>query len=231
MEQSCRAGHSFSLPGIEVEVFPADGPDRPIVYLNTFDHAGGQVDRALRDGQCPDFTLVAVSGLDWDQDMSPWAIPPIAKNDTPCTGGADAYLARMTAEIIPEAERLLPGRISWRGLAGYSLAGLFALYSLYQTELFSRAASVSGSLWFPGFREYVFSHEMKRRPERVYLSLGSGECRTRNRYLKTVQEDTEAIYQFYKRANLEIVFQLNPGNHFQDAVRRTASGIAWLLSR
>lgn len=36
------------------------------------------------------------------------------------------------------------------GIAGYSLAGLFALYALYKTDVFTRVASMSGSLWFPG---------------------------------------------------------------------------------
>ena len=61
---------------------------------------------------------------------------------------------------MPEAEALLPGAPAWRGLAGYSLAGLFALYALYQTDVFARAASMSGSFWFEGIMEYVCSHEM-----------------------------------------------------------------------
>ena len=39
---------------------------------------------------------------------------------------------------------------------------LFALYTLYQADVFSRAACISGSLWFPGFREYVFLSENER---------------------------------------------------------------------
>ena len=81
--------------------------------------------------------------------MAPWDIPPISKNDTPCTGGADSYLDLLLSKIIPEAERQLRGTPVWRGIAGYSLAGLFAVYAMYQTGAFSRIASMSGSLWFP----------------------------------------------------------------------------------
>lgn len=125
----------------------------------------------------------------------------------------------------------MQGRILWRGLAGYSLAGLFALYSLYQTDLFSRVASMSGSLWFPGFTDYVFSHEMKKRPEHLYFSLGNQECRTRNPYLKTVQDNTEKIEHYYAQCGINTVFQLNPGNHYKNAVQRTAAGISWILNR
>lgn len=72
--------------------------------------------------------------------MTPWYMGPISKHDTPCTGGADDYLKLLLDEIMPEAEALLPGAPAWQGLAGYSLAGLFALYALYQTDVFARAA-------------------------------------------------------------------------------------------
>ena len=74
------------------------------------------------------------------------------------------------------------------GIAGYSLGGLFALYAAYHCDEFRRVASMSGSLWFPDFREYVLSHDFANRPDRIYLSLGDKEAKTRNPVLKTVQE-------------------------------------------
>lgn len=218
----------FQRSGREIEVYPSAASDRPIIYLNTYQKDGGNVRQAL--SHAPDHTLVVISGLAWDHDMAPWDIPPISKNDTPCTGGADDYLELLTREIMPKAERLVEGTVLWRGLAGYSLAGLFALYAMYQTNLFSRIASMSGSLWFPDFQEYVFSHEMKRLPDRLYLSLGDQESKTRNLYLKTVRERTEAIHAFYRQKGIETVYRLNPGNHFQDGIQRTAAGIEWILA-
>lgn len=223
--------HLIDIAGKTIAVYPSAAPDRPVVYLNTFAEEGDEVYLALQKNNCPDFTLVTISGLEWNHDMAPWDIPPISKDDTPCTGGADAYLKRLTDEIVPRAEEEIPGRVLWRGLAGYSLAGLFAVYSVYQTELFQRAASMSGSLWFPGFMEFVFSHEMKGRPECLFFSLGDKECRTRNPYLKSVQENTEKVEEYYRQKGFDTVFQLNPGNHYKNAAQRTASGIAWLLSR
>jgi len=94
---------------------------------------------------------------------------------------------------MPEAEALLPGAPAWRGLAGYSLAGLFALYALYQTDVFARAASMSGSFWFEGIMEYVCSHEMKRKPDCLYFSLGDKESSTDNPILNVVQQNTQEI--------------------------------------
>jgi len=229
MEQTkCK---QFTVNGKTVDIYPSTTPERPIVYLNTFSAEGGHVRQALAEMGCPDFSLVAISGLEWDHDMAPWDIPPISKNDTPCTGGANNYLRLLTSEIVPQAEDAILGPPSWRGLAGYSLAGLFAVYAMYQTDLFSRIASMSSSLWFPDFKEYAMTHELKRKPGHLYLSLGDKECKTRNAYLKIVQSNTEELAAFYKNQQIDTVFQLNPGNHFVEAVKRSALGIQWLLSR
>lgn len=80
-------------------------------------------------------------------------------------------------------------------------------------------------------KQYVLAHEPKRRPDCVYFSLGDRESRTRNPVLKGVLPDTEAICDHYRTMGVDTVFQLNPGNHFDHPVERTAAGIAWLLSR
>ena len=89
---------------------------------------------------------------------------------------------------------------------------------------------MSGSLWFPGIKEYIFSHEPKRRPDCIYFSLVDKESRTRNSVLKSVQQNTEEIYDFCQGKGIDTVFQLNPGNHYNHAVERTAAGIIWTLS-
>ena len=223
--------NSFTIENRTVTVFPAAGPDRPVIYLNTFGQEGEHVLQNLQTLECHDFTLVTVSDLEWNHDMSPWNIPPLSEKDTPFTGGADDYLKLLTGEIMPEAERSVKGTPAWRGITGYSLAGLFAIYTVCQTDLFSRAASISGSLWFPGIKEYLFSHELKCKTDHIYFSLGDREHHTRNRILKCVRQNTEEIADFYKRQGIDTVFRLNPGNHFKNAVERSADGIAWLLSR
>ena len=116
------------------------------------------------------------------------------------------------------------------GIAGYSLAGLFALYAMYRCDAFDRAASMSGSLWFPDFREYALTHGMKKRPDKIYLSLGDKEAKARNALLKTVQDNTEQIVSHYRQLGLDVTWELNPGNHFRDAALRTAKGIRAILA-
>ena len=204
--------YTFTINEKTVSIFPSLEANAPIIYLNTFSGEEQKVYEAAQAAGCPPFTLVAITDLDWNHDMAPWDSPSAFKNADPCTGGADDYL------------RL-------RGIAGYSLAGLFALYAIYRTELFSRVGNMSGSLWFPGMKAYIFSHEPKRRPDCIYFSLGDKESKTRNPILRTVQENTEEICAYYQRRGIDTVFRLNPGNHFVQSVERTAAGIVWMLGR
>ena len=222
---------TFEIGGKTVFVFHSNRPGSPVIYLNTYSDEGQQVFETAQAVGCPPFSLVAISSLDWNHDMAPWDNPAAFKNGEPFTGGADDYLRLLVEEIIPRAEKELPGPPAWRGILGYSLAGLFALYAIYQTDVFSRVGCMSGSLWFPGFKEYIFSHEPKSRPDCIYFSLGDKEAKTRNPLLKTVQENTEAIRNFYQGMGIDTVFQLNPGNHFVQGTERAAAGIRWLLGR
>ncbi len=223
--------NTFTMEGKQVDIYPSEMPDAPVIYLQTFGHEGSQVYKELQKMNGPDFNMVAISKLSWDQDMTPWDCPPTSKFDTPCTGGADDYLKILTEEILPAAEKELLGTPAWRGLAGYSLAGLFAVYAIYKADLFSRIATMSGSLWFPDFKEYIFTHEMKRKPDAAYFSLGDKESQTDNPYFKTTQGNTAEIQQFFEEQGIDSVFILNPGNHYKDGDKRTAAGIDWILRR
>ena len=161
--------------------------------------------------------------------MTPWYCPPISENDTQYTGGADEYLDLLLTQFLPNCRTVLHGEPRFTGIAGYSLAGLFALYAMYQCDTFDRVASMSGSLWFPGFKEYVLSHDLQKRPEKLYLSLGDREAKTRNPYLKTVQDNTEQIVSHYKQTGFDVTWELNPGNHFKEAALRSAKGIKAIL--
>ena len=129
---------TFSTKGKTISIFPSLEATAPIIYLNTVSGEGQKVFKEAQAVGCPPFTLIAVSGLDWNHDMAPWDSPAAFKKGEPFTSGADDYLRLLVEEIISRAEKELPVPPAWRGIAGYSLAGLFALYAIYQTDVFSR---------------------------------------------------------------------------------------------
>lgn len=221
----CTEINRFTAGEKTVTVYKGTKEDS-VVYFNTYGEQGEEVWDIMRGCGA---SLVTIADLDWNRDMSPWEAPAAVRGDEPFSGGAWEYLSLMLNEIVPKSEEIL-GVVSHsqRGIAGYSMAGMFALYALYHTDIFTEAASVSASLWFPGFKDYVFSHEMKVKPNKLYFSLGDAESKTRNQYLRTVRENTETIECFYREKGIETVFKLNRGGHFSDAPKRAADGIMWI---
>lgn len=204
----------------------------PIVYLNTFSAEEMEgVQKILREPGFPAHSLAVIGGLEWNDEMSPWYCPPVLKNGTAYQGKAGRFLSDMEEKIIPEVEEKLPEAPAYRVISGYSLAGLFAVYSLYRTDLFARAASMSGSFWYPDFLEYARDHAMKREPECLYFSLGDRESRTRNKTMKTVGDRTQALEEYFREKGINTRFEWNPGNHFQNFEERTAKGIRWVLEQ
>ena len=220
---------TFACGGKKATLYGSEQPATPLIILNNYSGDGESVVRAMQEIDTPDCNLLVVGDLNWDHDMTPWYCPPLSKNDTPCTGGADEYLDLLLTEILPKAEERISGTPSFIGIAGYSLAGLFALYASYQCDAFDRVASMSGSLWFPDFKEYALTHEMRKRPAKLYLSLGDREANTRNSVLMTVQRNTEELAEHYRSLGLDVTWELNPGNHFKDAALRSAKGIRAIL--
>ncbi|MBI4857316.1 MAG: alpha/beta hydrolase [Acetobacterium woodii] len=173
--------------------------------------------------------LVAIDQVDWNRELSPWPAKRAFRGGEDFGGGADAYLKELTETIVPAVEADLGFAPSCRILAGYSLAGLFALYALYRTDFFTRVGSISGSLWYDGFWEFMLANQPLVIPERVYFSLGDREKITRNQRLGVVEEHTIQAEQQLRRLGAETIFELNPGNHFDDAPGRLAKGLKWLV--
>ena len=221
---------TFNTGNKKITVYPVLAENRPVIYLTTYNDDGGDVYAELQKLGCPDFTLVTISGLNWEAELSPWAAGDLFKYSEMFTGGADAYLQFLTQHVLPQAEAGLNG-VLWRGLAGYSLAGLFTAYALYKTDLFSRAASMSGSLWYPGFKDFALQSALCKTPQYLYFSLGDKEARARNQYLKTVQQCTEELAAHYRSLGINTCYELNPGGHYRDIISRSAAGIKWLLTQ
>ena len=172
--------------------------------------------------------LAAVSRVNWSDDMTPWPTEAVAKWESRCGGMADLYLSKLENEIVPAVCDALPFPPSGLYLAGYSLGGLFAIYALWNTPLFTRAASASGSLWYPDIAEYCCSREPAGRPDRVYLSLGSKETKGRGR-TASLRSNTEAVAARLRSLGADVTFEENPGGHTHEADRRMAKGIIALL--
>src|SRR5574344_455977 len=178
----------MNIAGKNIRIFGDTDKAAPIIYLHTFQHEGEKVWEQCSKTGTKRFVLVEVDGVDWNADMSPWPSEKLFADDVPCTGKAAEWLHVLTSQVIPAVEKELT--ITHRFIAGYSLAGLFALWSAYETDVFDGIISGSGSFWFPCFIEYVRKTEMQHTPCSIYLSLGDRESHVKNETLNKVEENT-----------------------------------------
>lgn len=168
---------------------------------------------------------------DWNADLSPWEAPPVFGNEA-FGGGAEATLRCVTDKLLPELiPQLNCGQDAEIYIGGYSLAGFFALWAAYQTNMFRGVAAASPSVWFPGWIDYAGSNAI--RTGRVYLSLGDKEEKTRNPVMRTVGDNIRRQYEMLQGdAHCEeCTLEMNQGNHFKEPDIRTAKGFAWLLKK
>ncbi len=205
-----------------------NGP-APLVYSIDYHENGQLLLDACKQVGCSGFNLVTISGLHWNQELSPWAVETVVSRDDNFAGEADQWLSLLTGEVVPRVERLLDAPPAWRMLAGYSLAGLFAVWTAFHSDLFTRILSASGSMWYPGWLEYVAEHQLVADVQGIYLSVGDKESTSRNAVLQTVGERTQAVAALMGERGIPSKFELNPGNHFKNPPLRVAKGIHWLL--
>ncbi len=205
------------------------GQGGPTIYWGTFLHREGEIERfeeAVKEiAKKKDFLLVAFFADDWNRDFSPWEAPAVFGNQN-FGGKGSEMLWWLVDNCIPYIEKHYEVNEE-RYLIGYSLAGLFAIWSAYKSDAFTGIASCSGSLWFPGWDSYVKEHVID--PVcRVYLSLGTKEEKTKNKTMATVGNRTREQERILRETH-DVILEWNNGGHFADSAQSLAKGIRWLL--
>ena len=167
-----------------------------------------------------EFYHIAFKVRNWNKDLSPWLSPAVFGRESFGDGAADT---------LSEVLKYCTDRDKTYFIGGYSLAGLFALWAAYQTDVFKGVAAASPSVWFPGFVEYM--RENRIRTDSVYLSLGDREEKTRNTVMAAVGVKIREAYTLLKDQGINTTLEWNQGNHFRDADIRTAKAYAWLMKK
>lgn len=182
------------------------------------------------------FLLVSFLVKDWNHDLSPWHAPAVFGKES-FGNGAGETLSFIEKTLIPEMKRKynleennpdIPAI-----LGGYSLAGLFALWSAYQPEFslkFSAVAAMSPSIWFPGWIDYMKKNPI--RTEHIYLSLGDREEKTRNAVMAQVGNCIREAEEWYTtNEKIDCTLEWNEGNHFRDVDVRCGKGFLWGMEK
>ncbi len=172
-----------------------------------------------------EITLAEFGDIDWDRDYSPWeAFTPAGRR---FSGGA-GRLVEFLPEFTRELERLY-GEFTRIFLCGYSLGGLFALYSLaeWKEPRLCGAASCSGSMWFPGWTDYLKEHHLHGV---VYLSLGGKEKNSPDPLMASVEEKTAEVKRIAERT-AHVIYRSEAGGHFSRIPQRISRGITEMIQK
>ena len=209
-----------------LKTYEFGNPDSDIVLIqpvDDYDLEGIENESAFIAENCKkSFRLIAARIDDWNNDLSPWEAPAVFGKES-FGSGASKTLSELIEHCRDKSKTYYIG--------GYSLAGLFSLWAVYQTDTFDGAAAASPSVWFPGFAEYM--KENRIRTAKVYLSLGDKEEKTRNPVMATVGDRIREAYVLLKEkeCGVNCILEWNEGNHFKDAALRTAKAFTWVLNK
>ena len=180
---------------------------------------GNEVDE-IRSISGKDFCFRAFPVKNWNQELSPWKAPAVFGKEDFGDGAK---------ETLDEILKLCTDKNKKYIIGGYSLAALFSIWTVYQTDLFTAVAAASPPIWFPEFIDYMISKEIMC--DAVYISLGDKEKNTRNPVISKVESCIYDAYDVLKRKGINTIFEQNQGNHFREPDLRTAKAFAWAMMR
>lgn len=169
------------------------------------------------------FIYIPVSVKEWNNELSPWKAAPVFGSEG-FAGGAVTTLRCILEKYVEPHMKEPDTKII---LGGYSLAGLFSLWSGYECDAFYGIAAASPSVWYPDWMEYIEKNTMKA--EKVYLSLGDKEEKTRNNVMARVGECIKTQYDRMVLEGKKVTLEWNKGNHFTEADIRLSKAFAWCM--
>lgn len=211
----------YIMAGVMMKIFEYGNPNADTILIQPVDdHDMEYIENEvalIKESSQTDFRLIAVKVDNWNNDLSPWKASAVFGNED---FGGEA--CRMLEEVL----KLTEDKTKTYYIGGYSLAGLFALWAAYQTDVFLGVVAASPSIWFPGFVSYMKANEIK--VQDVYLSLGDKEERAKNPTMATVGDCIREAYAWLNEQGINVTLEWNQGNHFKDADVRTAKGFVWV---
>lgn len=207
-------------------VYPGTGgSEAPIIYvIDLPEHPFGIAEAAR--GRASAVARVPVAS--WNDSLTPWPAAGLRANEGGFGGHASETLRELMDGLAPalEADAHLAPRA--RAICGYSLGGLFALYAFCRDARLAACASLSGSLWYEGFVDWMEGLELSGEGRFAFFSLGRKEPRAGAPIMRRVQTCMERCAELCRIHGCTADVVMGPGNHMQHHQERLEAGIAAL---
>ena len=173
------------------------------------------------------FSLIVFKIEDWNNELSPWEASPAFGKKSFGSGATDTLEFIESRLILKVKEKYDFSDNVQVILGGYSLAGLFSLWSAYKSNIFSGIAAASPSVWFNGWEEFMDINTPLSNT--IYLSLGDSEEKTKNKVMSAVGDNIRKQEKLLKNDNINTILEWNKGGHFSNSDLRVAKAFTWCI--
>lgn len=166
-------------------------------------------------------TIVVITGIEWQDALSPWPTKGVPKGCQDFKGEAHGFLGLLKDKVLPLIESEMGfENTPQRTLFGVSMSGLFALWQWMECDTFTNIASLSGSFWYEGFLDWMKHRQIPQKTGMAYFLLGDQEAKSRVKAFRPVAENTREIITILEIHGISAKFQSVAGNHYSDPVER-----------
>ena len=166
-------------------------------------------------------SIVVIPGVNWNDELTPWPADGVFKKAKPFSGHASSFLDKLTNEMIPETEKRMGVVDAERTILGVSLSGLFAIWAAFNTDAFTNVISISGSLWYDGFVDWMSENIPSPQVQKVCVLLGEQEKNAKDKRMATVEERSILAANILKaKTTAAVSFEVVEGTHFSPILPR-----------
>lgn len=176
-------------------------------------------------------SIAIISGIDWNNDLTPWVADSLGKKDMPFRGHASFFLGTFIKDYLTNIEDRLNITKASRTLVGVSLSGLFALWTAHNCDSFDNIVSISGSFWYDHFAEWVQGHDIFKPLDRAYIAIGDKEKKNKDPRFNNLLPCTETIVEDMRKKASRLKFEIEPGtSHFSSIIPRLEKAFDYIYS-
>lgn len=198
-----------------------EGNKYPLILLNDgeINYLGDLKDTAILVGLIPQNRSDA---------FTPWRAANLKPSMPDFAGKLDEYHIQVFEYLLPELLCKYSIDESKIAYGGYSLGGLAAVYSLYNTTAPSIIFSLCGSFWYPQFFGYCENHTILNTKVSLYLQNGKTEGGKHNNILSNTPILSAKLHKLLsdRLNNLTSVF--DEYGHHENITERYEKLIDWL---
>lgn len=212
--------------GHPVTILLPEGSYDTLFYINENDIS--RYVEAYERFSSPSFGMVLIQEINWFDELTPWPAETVYETGPDFGGHADAHLHRICNEIIPLVEKEI-GVPQYRGIMGYSLGGLFSVYSFYTTDLFVLCGCLSGSMWYDNFYNWMSERKPKATTGSVYFSVGKQEQFTEYERMIITGQVMKKATDLLCDQDYDAFFEYTDGDHFENIPDKVERGLKWLM--